>query len=70
MTKGPAKNTAASLIYNAGGRRFLLALLALASASLLAWFAKISGDAYAISVVGVVGAFVAGVTAQRIKGAP
>jgi len=59
--------TLSSIVYGAGGRRFTLSLLALTSAHWLAWFERISGDAYAIAVVGTVGAFVAGVTAQRIK---
>jgi hypothetical protein len=63
------RKTLGSFINSAGGRRWALSLLALASAHTLAWYAKISGDAYAITVGATVGAFIAGVTAQKIKGA-
>ena len=66
VTKKPM--TLSRVMLNSGGRRFLICLLALASAHWLAWYQHISGDAYAIVVVGTVGAFIAGVTAQKIKG--
>ena len=60
--------TLSSIMMNSGGRRFLLALLALVSAHTLAWYDKISGEAYGIVMVGVVAAFITGVTVQRVKG--
>ena len=67
-TKVPAKKTVASLIYDSGGRRFMLCLLALASAHWLAWFGRISGESYAIAVGATVGAFIAGISYQKVKG--
>jgi hypothetical protein len=61
--------TLSSIMLNSGGRRFIVSLLALTSAHWLAWEQAIDGNAYALVVVGTVGAFIAGVTAQKIKGA-
>ena len=68
MTAPKTKSTSlSSIMYNSGGRRFIVTLLALTSAHWLAWYAHISGDAYAIAVVGTVGAFIAGVSYQKVK---
>ena len=68
MTAPKTKSTSlSSIMYNSGGRRFIVTLLALTSAHWLAWYAHISGDAYAIVVVGTVGAFVAGVSYEKVK---
>ena len=68
MTVAKVKPTTLSgIVYNSGGRRFVVTLLALTSAHWLAWYAHISGDAYAIVVVGTVGAFVAGVSYEKVK---
>jgi len=68
MTTPKAKpTTLSSIVYNSGGRRFIITLLVLATTSILAWYGKIVGDAYAITVVGTVGAFVAGVSYQKVK---
>jgi hypothetical protein len=60
--------TLASMIFNSGGRRFAISLAALVSAHWLAWSSHINGDAYALVMVGVVGAFITGVTVQKVKG--
>ena len=68
MTAAKVKpSTLSSLVYNSGGRRFVTTLLVLATTSVLAWYGKIVGDAYAITVVGTVGAFIAGVSYQKVK---
>lgn len=48
-----------------GGRKFALAILALLSASVLAWFGKINPDAYAYVVIALAGAYTAGNVAQK-----
>jgi hypothetical protein len=61
--------TLGALINSAGGRRFVVTVMSLVSAHVLAWWGKISGDAYGIVMVGVVAAFITGVTVQKVKGA-
>ena len=60
--------TLGSLMASSGGRRFTVTILSLVSAHVLAWYGKISGDAYSIVLVGVVAAFITGVTVQKVKG--
>ena len=60
--------TLSDVMLNSGGRRFLLSLLALISAHWLAYLGRLSSEGYGIVMVGVVGAFVTGVTMQKIRG--
>jgi hypothetical protein len=55
------------LLTNAGGRRFLLALISGAGTWVLCLLGRIDGTAYQWTTIGIVGAFVGGVTAQRMK---
>lgn len=61
-----------SVIEQAGGRRFLLTIVAGVSTTVLQWFGKLdpAGGTYAMVVIGIVGAYVAGNTAQKIKSPP
>jgi len=65
--KVPAKRTISSIVYDTGGRRFVLALLTLFSANVLVWFMKISGEVWGLAMGSVVAVFVAGITVQKIK---
>jgi hypothetical protein len=51
-------------------RKFLVALLALASASVLCWFKRIDAGVYATVVVGTVGAYLTANVAQKRAAAP
>ena len=53
-------------IESVGGRRFLMAMGAGITATVLVWFAKISGDVYQWIVLGTVGAYIVGNTAQKV----
>lgn len=50
-----------------GGRRFLLALFSLASATVLQWFGKLDlqGTAYGLTIGSTVAAFIAGNVAEN-----
>lgn len=50
-----------------GGRRFLLALVSGAGTFTLALLGKIDGSAYMLTTIGIVGAYITGNTAQKIK---
>ncbi len=58
-----------SAIEEVGGRRFLLALGAGVSTTLLQWFGKLdpTGATYATVVLGTVGAYIAGSTLEAVK---
>jgi len=50
-----------------GGRRFLLALVSGAGTFTLTLLGKIDGSAYMLTTIGIVGAYITGNTAQKIK---
>ena len=52
-----------------GGRRFLMAMGAGITATILQWFGKLdqAGTNYVILVMGTVGAYIAGNTYQKVK---
>lgn len=54
-----------------GGRRYLLVLLTGLSTTALQWAGKLdpAGSTYALVIVGIVGAYITGNTAQKIKAA-
>lgn len=51
-----------------GGRRFLLSLGAGVVSSVLVWYGKIDGSIYRDVVIGTVGLYIAGNTAQKMQG--
>lgn len=50
-----------------GGRRWILALISGAGMFILALMGKINGTAYTMTTIGIVGAYITGNTAQKIK---
>lgn len=61
-----------SAIETSGGRRFVLAMGAGITTSVLQWFGKLdpAGNTYMLVVIGTVGAYLAANTTQKVKGAP
>ena len=57
------------LIENVGGRRFLVTIGAGSFTTMLQWFGKLdpAGNTYMLVVIGTVGAYITGNTAQKIK---
>lgn len=64
---GGAGRTGALALSTVGGRRFLLALISGAGTFLLTLLGKIDGNAYTLATIGIVGAYVAGNTVQKVK---
>lgn len=56
-----------ALIESAGGRRFMVTLISGAGTFLLCWAGRIDGNAYTLATIGIVGAYIAGNTAQKVK---
>lgn len=56
----------------AGGRRFVLAMGAGITCTVLVWFAKITPEVFQWTVLGTVAAYITGNTVQKVKqpGAP
>jgi hypothetical protein len=52
-----------------GGRRFVLTIGCGIATTALVWFGKINGEIYSIVTLGTVGAYIAGNTYQKVKGA-
>ena len=50
-----------------GGRRWLLALISGAGTFTLALMDKIDGNSYMLTTIGIVGAYIAGNTTQKVK---
>ena len=50
-----------------GGRRWILALISGAGTFILTLMGKIDGTAYTMTTIGIVGAYITGNTAQKIK---
>lgn len=59
-----------ALIENVGGRRFIATVGAGVVTSALQWFGKLdpAGTTYAMVILGTVGAFIGGNTAQKVMG--
>lgn len=53
-----------------GGRKFILALLALASATALVWLGHISDGVYSAVAIATCGAYIAGNVAQKATAKP
>ena len=54
------------LLESVGGRRFVMAMGAGVTASLLVWFGKITPEVYQWIVLGTVAAYITGNTAQKV----
>lgn len=52
-----------------GGRRFLLTVGCGLATTILVWYGKISDEVYATVIIATVGAYIAGNTMQKVKGA-
>jgi hypothetical protein len=50
-----------------GGRRWLLTLISGAGTFVLCWAGKLDGNAYMLTTIGIVGAYIGGNTTQKIK---
>lgn len=53
------------LLYNVGGRRFLLTMAVGAASTVLVWYTKITDAIYRDIILGTVGIFIAGNTFQK-----
>ena len=64
---GGAGGTSALALSAVGGRRWLLTLISGAGTFALCWAGHIDGNAYTLTTIGIVGAYIGGNTAQKIK---
>ena len=51
-----------------GGRRWLLTLTVLVNSTVVLWFGKIDASVWRDVMIGIVAVYIAGNTAQKIKG--
>lgn len=58
------------MINDLGGRKFLLALFSLTSATLLVWFGHIADGVYSAVTIATCGAYIAGNIAQKMGTKP
>lgn len=64
---GGAGRTGALALSTVGGRRWILALISGAGTFILTLMGKIDGTAYTMTTIGIVGAYITGNVAQKIK---
>lgn len=64
---GGAGRTGALALSTVGGRRWILALISGAGTFILTLMGKIDGTAYTMTTIGIVGAYIAGNTTQKVK---
>ena len=64
---GGAGRTGPLALSTVGGRRWLLALISGAGTFLLTLLGKIDANAYTLTTIGIVGAYITGNVAQKIK---
>ena len=64
---GGVGRTGALALSTVGGRRFLLTLISGAGTFTLTLLGKIDASAYMLTTIGIVGAYIGGNTAQKIK---
>ena len=64
---GSAGRISALALSTIGGRRWILALISGAGTFLLTLLGKIDGNAYTLTTIGIVGAYIAGNTTQKVK---
>ena len=57
----------ADLIENSGGRRFIMAMGAGISCTVLVWYGKITPEVFQWTVLGTVAAYITGNTFQKTK---
>lgn len=55
------------MLSNAGGRRFMLALISGAGTWVLCLLGRIDGNAYMLTTIGIVGAYITGNVMQKVK---
>lgn len=58
------------MLENAGGRRFVMAMGAGISCSVLVWFGKITPEVFQWTVIATVAAYIAGNTTQKVAPGP
>jgi len=64
---GSAGRIGALAFSTVGGRRFTLALISGAGTFVLSLLGKIDASAYTMTTIGIVGAYIAGNTTQKVK---
>lgn len=67
MTEKKARKTPREYYTDWGGQRFVLVLLSLVLSSFLLWQKRLTSPDYAMIMVGIVGAYIAGRAYQKTK---